>query len=136
MKPIMILLLFILIIPQIHATIRWGILSTARFNDRIIETIKHSKNSEVIAVSSRSLEKAQEFAKKRNIPIAYGSYEELIVDPNIDVIYNPLPNFLHTEWTVKAIKAGKHVLCEKPMCITLEEFEEIEKAIAILYLAE
>jgi predicted dehydrogenase len=70
---------------------------------------------EIAAISSRDLSKAQEAAKSLGIPKAYGSYEELLADPDIDAIYNPLPNHLHVDWSIKAIEAGKHVLCEKPL---------------------
>src|SRR5208282_881954 len=72
-------------------------------------------------IASRNLTKAHEAAKALNIPTAYGSYEELLADPNIDAIYNPLPNQLHVPWTIKAAEAGKHVLCEKPLSLTVAE---------------
>ena len=81
-----------------------------------------------MAVASRSLDKAQAYAQEKGIPKAHGSYEALLADPNIDVIYNSLPNTLHCEWTVKAAEAGKHVLCEKPISPTLAELEQIEAA--------
>lgn len=122
------ILFLILTHAQMSAEIKWGILSTARFNDKIIEVIKLSKHSEVQAVASRSIERAQEYAKNRGIPTAYGSYEELLEDPELDVIYIPLPNSLHAEWTVKALEAGKHVLCEKPLALSLQEMADIEEA--------
>ena len=81
-----------------------------------------------MAIGSRDLAKAQAYAKQHGIPKAYGSYEALLADPEIDVIYNSLPNGLHCEWTVKAAQAGKHVLCEKPITVTLEELDQIEAA--------
>ena len=75
----------------------------------------------VVAVAARSLERAQEFADKHGIPTAYGSYDELLADPNIDAVYNPLPNSLHMPLSVAALRAGKHVLCEKPLCQNAEE---------------
>jgi D-xylose 1-dehydrogenase (NADP+, D-xylono-1,5-lactone-forming) len=105
--------------------LRWGLLSTARFNTTIINALRLSDRSEIVAVASRSLEKAQNYAKEKNIPVAYGSYEELLADKNIDIIYNPLPNSMHGEWTIKAIEAGKHVLCEKPFVTKLEEIDKI-----------
>ncbi|HXV42765.1 MAG TPA: Gfo/Idh/MocA family oxidoreductase [Anaerolineae bacterium] len=108
--------------------IRWGLLSTANINDALIEPIRQAGRSELVAVASRSLDKAQAYAQEKGIPKAHGSYEELLADPNIDVIYNPLPNTLHCEWTVKAAEAGKHVLCEKPISPTLAELDQIEAA--------
>ncbi len=110
--------------------LRFGILSTSRFNEPIIEAIRMSSKSTVVAIASRNLEKAQNYAKDHNIPIAYGSYDALLADPNIDVIFNPLPNSLHGEWTIKALQAGKHVLCEKPMVTTREDFEQIKQLAA------
>jgi xylose dehydrogenase (NAD/NADP) len=108
--------------------IRWGILSTARITDALIGPIKQAKRSELAAVASRSLAKASAFAQENGIPLAYGSYEELLADPTIDVVYAPLPNNLHCEWTVKAAQAGKHVLCEKPLVTTMAEMDRIEAA--------
>lgn len=108
--------------------IRWGVLSTARINRALLDPIREAKRSELVAVASRSLDKAQAYADEEKIPKAYGSYEALLADPDIDVIYNPLPNTLHREWTVKAAEAGKHVLCEKPIVPTLPELDEVEAA--------
>jgi xylose dehydrogenase (NAD/NADP) len=108
--------------------IRWGILSTAWINHALIKPIRQAKRSELVAVASRTQEKAQAYAQEQGIPKAYGSYEALLADPEVDVIYNPLPNTLHCEWTVKAAEAGKHVLCEKPIVTTLEELDQIEAA--------
>jgi len=108
--------------------IRWGILSTARITDALIGPIKQAKRSELAAIASRNLDKASAFAQENDIPQAYGSYEELLADPTIDVVYIPLPNHLHCDWTVKAAAAGKHVLCEKPMATTMEELDRIEAA--------
>jgi predicted dehydrogenase len=83
------------------------------------------KYSTVAAIASRDLTKARETAAKLGIPVAYGSYEELIADPTIDAIYNPLPNQLHVPWTIKAAEAGKHVLCEKPISLTVAEAESL-----------
>lgn len=105
--------------------VRWGIMSTAGIGrGSVIPGIQGSKRNEVKAVASRSLEKAQAFAKDLNIPVAYGSYEELLNDPEIDAVYIPLPNHLHKVWTIKAAQAGKHILCEKP--IALDEIEAAE----------
>lgn len=108
--------------------IRWGILSTARINSALLGPIRHSARSELVAVASRDLERARAYAAQERIPKAYGSYEELLADPDVDVIYNPLPNALHAEWTVKAADAGKHVLCEKPITVSIEELDQVEAA--------
>lgn len=108
--------------------LRWGLLSTANINDALIEPIRQAARSELVAVASRSSAKAQAYAQEKGIPKVYGSYEELLAAPDIDVIYNPLPNTLHCEWTVKAAEAGKHVLCEKPITPTLAELDRVEAA--------
>lgn len=96
--------------------IRLGILSTAGIGrKRVIPALKQAHNLEVAAVASRDLARAQAFAADLGIPRAYGSYEELLADPAIDAIYNPLPNSMHLEWSVKAAEAGKPMLCEKPL---------------------
>jgi D-xylose 1-dehydrogenase (NADP+, D-xylono-1,5-lactone-forming) len=108
--------------------IRWGLLSTAHINEALIEPIRQAGRSELAAVASRDLARAQAYAQEKGIANAYGNYEALLADPNIDVIYNALPNTLHAEWTVKAAQAGKHVLCEKPITPTLAELDEVEAA--------
>lgn len=108
--------------------IRWGILSTANINDALLDPIRQAGRSELVAVASRDLAKAQAYAQVKGIPKAHGSYEALLADPEVDVIYNPLPNTLHCEWTVKAAQAGKHVLCEKPIVTTLPELDQVEAA--------
>jgi D-xylose 1-dehydrogenase (NADP+, D-xylono-1,5-lactone-forming) len=99
--------------------VRWGVLSVANIGvKRVIPAIVASTNSELVAVASRSPERAQElFATMPNLRI-YGDYESLINDPEIEAIYNPLPNSLHAEWSIRAMQAGKHVLCEKPLAVT------------------
>lgn len=102
--------------------VRWGILSTATIGvAKVIPALQHSSYSEVTAIASRDLAKAHEAAVRLNIPQAYGSYEELLADPALDAIYNPLPNHLHVPWSIKALEAGKHVLCEKPIALTTTE---------------
>lgn len=108
--------------------IRWGILSTAQINDALLGPIRRARRSELAAVASRNLARAKAYAQKKSIPKAYGSYEELLADPEIDVVYISLPNTLHWEWTVKAAEAGKHVLCEKPLVNTVAEFDKVEAA--------
>lgn len=106
--------------------VRWGILSTANIGlGRVVPAIHDSANGEVVAVASRSLEKAQEFASKANIPTAYGSYEELLADPNIDAIYNPLPNSEHALWSMRCADAGKPTLCEKPLASDANEAQQM-----------
>ena len=106
-------------------TLRWGILSTANIGVKsVIPALRASSNGEVVAISSRNQDKAQEVAKKLDIPQAYGSYEEMLAS-DIDAVYNPLPNSLHKEWTVKALRAGKHVLCEKPLGVNASECDEM-----------
>ncbi len=111
--------------------IRWGILSTASIGRRrVIPAFKLARNGVVAAVASRSLERAQTFAAELGIPTAYGSYEELIHDPNIDAIYNPLPNSEHAVWSIRCAEAGKPVLCEKPLASTAAEAQHMVDAFA------
>ena len=106
------------------APVRWGILSTADINRKLLAGAALSADVDVVAVGSRDLGRAQAFADRHGIPRAYGSYEELLADPSVEAIYNPLPNTLHCEWSIKALEAGKHVLCEKPMSSSVAEVEE------------
>lgn len=108
--------------------LNWGLLSTANINRALIPPLQKSDRSQLQAVASRSLEAAQAYASQWNIPRAYGSYDALLAAPEVDVIYNPLPNHLHAEWTVKALRAGKHVLCEKPLTLSLPEMDSIAEA--------
>ena len=102
--------------------LRWGILSTASIGLRkVIPGMQRSRLCSVDAIASRSFEKGQGAATKLGIPKAYGSYEELLADADIDAIYNPLPNQLHAPWTIRAAQAGKHVLCEKPIAMNATE---------------
>ncbi len=103
----------------------WGLLGTARINRAVIRPIQSSKKSQLTSVASRNLEKAISYAKNWGIPVAYGSYEELLADPSIDVIYNSLPNSLHAEWSIKAMQRGKHVLCEKPLATSVQDVDRI-----------
>ncbi|MGA9365721.1 MAG: Gfo/Idh/MocA family oxidoreductase [Bacteroidota bacterium] len=108
--------------------LRWGLLSTARINDALIKPLRNSDRNELIAVASRDSNRAQAYAREKNIPRALGSYEAMISDPEVDVIYISLPNSMHAEWTIKATQAGKHVLCEKPLAVTVEEVDAIAAA--------
>jgi len=108
--------------------IRWGILSTAEIGMRkVTPGIQRSPRSEVAAIASRSLDKAQAAARELGIAKAYGSYEELLADPDIDVIYNPLPNDQHVPLTLAAVKAGKHVLCEKPIALSASDAGRLQE---------
>jgi xylose dehydrogenase (NAD/NADP) len=95
--------------------IRWGIISTARINRKFLAGARQSSELEVVAVASRERESAERYAADNGIARAYGGYDALLADPEIDAVYISLPNSMHLEWTVKALEAGKHVLCEKPM---------------------
>lgn len=108
--------------------LRWGLLSTARINRSLIHPLRSSKRNQLVAVASRSQEKAEAYAREWQISRAIGSYEALISDPEIDVVYNSLPNHLHAEWTIKALHAGKHVLCEKPLALSLEDVDAMSTA--------
>jgi len=106
--------------------VRWGVLSTANIGiKKVIPAMQRGELSTVTAIASRDLAKARAAAAQLGIPTAYGSYEELLADPAIDAVYNPLPNQLHVPWTVRAAEAGKHVLCEKPLSLTLAEAESL-----------
>ena len=108
--------------------IRWGIISTANIGvAKVIPGMLKSSELEVAAISSRTISAAREWSKKLGIPKAYGSYEEMLADPDIDAVYNPLPNHLHVPLTLAAVKAGKHVLCEKPIAITAKEAGKLLK---------
>ncbi len=109
--------------------IRWGVISTANIGRAaMIPALQAASNGKLLAVASRSAERAQEFAGKLGIPRAYGSYEALLADPEIDAVYIPLPNSLHKEWTVRAAEAGKHVLCEKPLALNAAEAQAMVEA--------
>jgi len=108
--------------------LRWGILGVARINRALIPPIQGAERHELVAIASRDAARAAEAAKQWGIPRAYGSYEDLLADRDVDVVYNPLPNALHAAWTIRAAEAGKHVLCEKPLALTVEEVDRIQDA--------
>jgi len=109
--------------------IRWGVLSTAKIGTKkVIPAMQLGDYCKVTAIASRQLEKAQAAARRLGIEKAYGSYEELLVDCDVDAIYLPLPNHLHVPWAIKALKAGKHVLCEKPIGLSAAEAQELLEA--------
>jgi len=120
----------------IDRPLRWGIISTARINDEVIPAIEHSSRSALLAVASRDGQRARDYASSRGIQRAYGSYEELLADGEIDCVYISLPNSLHAPLVVAALDAGKHVLCEKPIAVSRAEgamlFERARSAERIL----
>jgi xylose dehydrogenase (NAD/NADP) len=103
-------------------------LSTARINERLIPAIRESQRSDLLGVASRTQAKAHEYAAESGIPRAYGSYEEMLADPEIDAIYISLPNSLHEDWSIKCARAGKHVLCEKPLALTADAVDRMAAA--------
>lgn len=113
------------------AKIRFGILSTAGIGEkRVIPAIHRAHNAEVVAVASRDLERARAFADEHDIPTAYGTYEALLAADDVDAIYNPLPNNLHAEWAIKSARAGKPMLCEKPLALNAAQGQQMVDAFA------
>jgi len=111
--------------------VRWGVLSTANIGlKKVLPAMQAGDYCEIAAIASRDEAAAREAAAGLGIPQAYGSYEALLADPGITAIYNPLPNHLHVPWTIRALKAGKHVLCEKPIALTAAEAQELVDAAA------
>jgi predicted dehydrogenase len=106
----------------------WGILGTARINQMLIPPLQSSRLNRIWAIASRDQSRAEAYAREWSIPRAYGSYEDLLADPQIQVVYISLPNSLHAEWTIKAAYAGKHVLCEKPLALDVIEVDAITEA--------
>jgi predicted dehydrogenase len=107
--------------------IHWGVLSTARIGvEKVIPAMQKGIFAEIVALASRDIERAQKVAVGLRIPKAYGSYEELLADKEIEAVYIPLPNHLHVEWTLKSLEAGKHVLCEKPLGLDLKQVEYLQ----------
>ena len=108
--------------------LNWGILSTAKIGiEKVIPAMQQGKLNEIVAIASRTHESAREAAKNLKIPKAYGSYHELLDDTSIEAVYIPLPNHMHVPWTIKALAANKHVLCEKPIALTATEAKELLK---------
>lgn len=106
--------------------IKWGVLGTAYIFERdVAEGMRQAENCELYAIAGRNLEKAEAFRNKYGFDKAYGSYEELLRDPEVEALYLPLPNNMHCEWTIRALQAGKHVLCEKPLAPSAEEAEKM-----------
>jgi D-xylose 1-dehydrogenase (NADP+, D-xylono-1,5-lactone-forming) len=105
--------------------LRWGVLGVAKINTRLKPAFHAAKTVKLQAIASRSLERAREAARDFGFESAYGSYQELLADPKVDAVYIPLPNSLHADWTRKAAEARKHILCEKPLCPTAAEAEDV-----------
>ncbi|MCC7358519.1 MAG: Gfo/Idh/MocA family oxidoreductase [Anaerolineales bacterium] len=110
------------------ATFNWGLLSTAKINLKILQAAPHSIRGQILGVASRDAERARAYAAEHGLARHYGSYAAMLADPDIHIIYNGLPNSLHAEWTIKALEAGKHVLCEKPFAVTLAEVDAMHAA--------
>ena len=111
---------------QMNRKVRWGVLSTAAIGmEKVIPAMQQGQWSEISAIASRDLKNAKQASKRLVIAKAYGSYDALIADEEIDAIYNPLPNHLHLPWTVRAAEAGKHVLCEKPIGLNVKEVQQL-----------
>jgi predicted dehydrogenase len=109
--------------------VRWGVLGAAKIAvEKVIPAMQKGKYSTVTAIASRSLARARSAARRLGVPKAYGSYEELLADPEIDAVYNPLPNHLHVPWSMRAAEAGKHVLCEKPLALDTKEARKLLRA--------
>lgn len=109
--------------------VKWGILGAASIaHRRVLPAMRNCVNAEVVAAASRSFEKARAMAEQFSIPKAYGDYEDLLGDPEVEAIYNPLPNHLHVEWSLRAASCGKHVLCEKPLSRTVAEARRLLQA--------
>lgn len=111
-----------------NQTVRWGILGPGRIAPRIVRALLASTRGELVAVASRDAGRARDFAARHAIGQSFGSYEALLADPDVDVVYVALPNHLHAIWTIRALEAGKHVLCEKPLALTVEDVDRIAAA--------
>ena len=109
-----------------HDKVRWGVISTALIGtEKVIPGMQAASFCDIRAIASRELSKAEQAAATLGIPQAYGSYEELLADPDIEAVYNPLPNHLHVPVSIQALEAGKHVLCEKPIALTSAEGQQL-----------
>ena len=109
-------------------TLRWGILGPGRIAPRLVRAVVGCTRGELVAVASRDLDRAAAFAATHGVAQAFGSYEALLATSDVDVVYLSLPNHLHAEWTIRALEAGKHVLCEKPLACTVEDVDAIAAA--------
>jgi predicted dehydrogenase len=110
--------------------LRWGVLSTANINRKVVPGTTRADRCEVVAIASRELDRAEAAASELGIARGHGSYDDLLKDPEVDAVYIPLPNHLHEEWTIAAARAGKHVLCEKPLAMNAGEAERMVEACA------
>ena len=109
--------------------VKWGVIGVANIATRkVIPAMQRGEWTEIVAIASRDFQRAKQAASQLGIPRAYGSYEELLADADVEAIYNPLPNHLHVPWSIKAAEAGKHVLCEKPISVTVEEGRSLLEA--------
>src|ERR1700756_5763475 len=109
--------------------VAWGVLGVANIAVRkVVPAMQRGEWCQIEAIASRDLKRAEQAAKQLGISKAFGSYEELLSDPDIEAVYNPLPNHLHVPWSIKAAEAGKHVLCEKPISLTVSEAISLLKA--------
>src|SRR5215211_3153243 len=114
----------------VDGAVRWGFLSTANINDKLLPGAQASPDLDVVAVASGDAGRAEAYARERGIERAYGSYEELLADPDVEAVYISLPNSMHVDWSVRALEAGKHVLCEKPLARAVEPVERAFDAAA------
>jgi predicted dehydrogenase len=106
--------------------VKWGVVGAARIAvNKVVPAMQRGRHAEVVAIASRELGKAEQAARTLGIAKAYGSYEELLADPEVEAVYNPLPNHLHVPWSIRALEAGKHVLCEKPIALSVAEAEAL-----------
>ena len=120
-----------------NTKVKWGVLSTAKIGwEKVIPAMQKGQWCSVDAIASRKLESAKNWAAKLGIPKAYGSYEDLLADPDIEAIYNPLPNDLHVQWTLAAARAGKHVLCEKPFAMNANEAAQLHEVAGKVHIME
>ena len=110
-------------------SLHWGILGPGRIAPRLVRAVAGSTRGSLVAVASRDPARAAAFAARHAIPASFGSYEALLADPEIDVVYISLPNHLHAEWTIRALEAGKHVLCEKPLALSVADVDAIAAAV-------
>ena len=116
-------------IHPMNKKLRWGVLGGAKIAvEKVIPAMQRSASVEMVGIASRDLGRAQAAAQKLGLPKAYASYEDLLADPTIEAVYNPLPNHLHVPWSIKALEAGKHVLCEKPIALSSAEAETLVAA--------
>jgi xylose dehydrogenase (NAD/NADP) len=106
----------------------WGLLGTARINRSLIPPLRASASNRLVAVASRDVGRAEAYAREWGIGRAHGSYDALLADPEVDAVYVPLPNHLHAEWSIRAARAGKHVLCEKPLALGVDQVDAMERA--------